>query len=522
MKFPILNFAVLLLMVSACSKKEKPNFDFYATTLFHDVQLAAVFPDSKTFPDCSANSDWEDIASRYEQEKKNGAVILLKFVEENFNLPQRPATTFKSDSTRSLEEHLINLWPILTRSADVYDSHTSLIPLPHSYIVPGGRFSEIYYWDSYFTLLGLQASGQEAISENMLKNFAFLIDSLGHIPNGNRSYYKSRSQPPFFYLMVKELAKTDTTILDTYLPHIEKEYTFWMKGSEQLTKPGNSFARVVVMPNGTLLNRYWDDSATPRPEAYKEDVKVQTETKGNPEQTFRNLRAAAESGWDFSTRWFADEKSLSTIRTTEIIPIDLNCLIFDLEMTLVDYYKESGNTERRDLLQSRASARRQAILTFMWNVNNNFFEDYDFVNNKTTGIKSLAGMFPFFIGFPSSDLAKKAAAIIQEEFLKPGGLVTTLNTSGQQWDAPNGWAPLQWITYKAMMNYGEEDLALEVKTRWMRTNKRVFLQTGKMMEKYNVMDTTLIAGGGEYPNQDGFGWTNGVYLAFQKSAASIK
>jgi len=116
----------------------------------------------------------------------------------------------------------------------------------------------------------------------------------------------------------------------------------------------------------------------------------------------------------------------------------------------------------------------------------------------------------------SPEQAKAVASIIEKNFLQSGGVTTTLETTGQQWDAPNGWAPLQWITIQGLENYGMHDLAKETATRWIALNKKVYQRTGKLMEKYNVYDTALDAGGGEYPSQDGFGWTNGVLLKLLK------
>ena len=161
-----------------------------------------------------------------------------------------------------------------------------------------------------FTMLGLKESGKVDMIENMVDNFAFLINTYGHIPNGNRTYYLSRSQPPFFSLMVALLAsiKGDEVYLK-YADAMEKEYKFWMDGADKL-KPGDAYRRVVKMKDGTVLNRYWDDAATPRPEGFKEDVAVAERSGRDKEEMYRNLRAGAESGIDFSTRWFADKRIL--------------------------------------------------------------------------------------------------------------------------------------------------------------------------------------------------------------------
>jgi alpha,alpha-trehalase len=274
-----------------------------------------------------------------------------------------------------------------------------------------------------------------------------------------------------------------------------------------------------MMNDGSILNRYWDKGTTPRPEAYKEDYALAQKQNGDKKRLYRDIRSAAESGWDFSSRWFRDGKSLETIHTTEIIPVDLNCLLAHLERMIAKGYSLRGNTQEAGAFTKRSSDRRKALLTFCWAPDANFFMDYDFVANKLTGIKSLAGVFPLFFEMTQKDIAQKMSVVIEKEFLKPCGLVTTLVDTDQQWDAPNGWAPLQWMAYKGLKNYQIDNLAQEIRTRWIQQNIRVYEATGKMMEKYNVMDTTLIAGGGEYPNQDGFGWTNGVALAFLKDNA---
>lgn len=146
-------------------------------------------------------------------------------------------------------------------------------------MVPGGRFREVYYWDSYFTMLGLAESGHWDKVEYMVANFAAEIDAWGHIPNGNRTYYLSRSQPPFFSFMVSLLATHDgDQVLKTYQPQLEKEYRYWMAGADALA-PGSADKRAVRMADGALLNRYWDNNDTPRPESWLDDVKPPKATR---------------------------------------------------------------------------------------------------------------------------------------------------------------------------------------------------------------------------------------------------
>lgn len=504
------------MILASCSQKETTKPDFYTSEFFHEVQLKAVFPDSKTFVDCTPKRELSEILDDYENIKGTPDFDLKEFVNRNFDLPVRPKSTFVTDTTLVMEEHITRLWPVLTRKADDANPRSSLIPLPYDYVVPGGRFSEIYYWDSYFTILGLKAQERYDLIQNMVKNFAHLIDKNGFIPNGNRNYYLTRSQPPFFSLIVRELEEYDSIAADHYLDAMVKEYQFWMSGLPEVKKPGDASDHVVMLADGSIVNRYYDKGSSPRPEAYKEDFNLAQQQKGKEEKIYRDLRSAAESGWDFSSRWFEDGKNLSSIHTTDIIPVDLNCLIAHLEFMIAKGYQQRGKPEEANPYLARADQRRKAIVTYCWDAERSFYMDYDFIKNKRTEVKSLAGMFPFFFQIGQPEMATKAAAVLKKEFLKDGGLVTSLVDTDQQWDAPNGWAPLQWIAYKGLKNYQQDKLADEIRDRWLRQNERVFAATGKMMEKYNVTDTTLIAGGGEYPNQDGFGWTNGVALAFRK------
>jgi alpha,alpha-trehalase len=516
-----LSVIVLVLFFSGCNKSEKVT-DFYTSDLFRDVQLRPVFPDSKTFVDCTPKRDVEEILSDYNDVKDEADFDLSEFVRANFDEPVRPKSTFAADTALVMEEHLTRLWPILTRKADDVDPRSSLIPLPKDYVVPGGRFSEIYYWDSYFTILGLKSQNRYDLIRNMVDNFSHLINKVGFIPNGNRNYYLTRSQPPFYSAIVRELMEYDTMAPATYLEPMLKEYAFWMNGVDSLKSEGDTFEHVVKMSDGSILNRYYDRGESPRPEAYKEDFLLAKKQVGEEKRIYRDLRAAAESGWDFSSRWFRDGKNISTIHTTDIIPVDLNCLMYHLENMIAIGYRKKGDQSNEEKFAQKAKARRQGILTYCWDDTAGFFIDYDFKAKKSTGIKSLAGMFPLYFEIIEGDLAKRTSAVIEKEFLKPGGLVTTLTDTDQQWDAPNGWAPLQWITYKGLLNYNETRLATEIRRRWLRQNIRVYEATGKMMEKYNVMDTTIIAGGGEYPNQDGFGWTNGIALTFLNEGKIVK
>ncbi len=499
------------------------SLDIYAPArdlgpLFQDVELSPLFEDSKTFVDAKPRSDPAEIAKRYEEAKKAPGFNLRSFVEQNFDVPKPVGGDFKSDTSQSMEAHIRALWPVLTRKPDSVDRRSSLIPLPNAYVVPGGRFREVYYWDSYFTMLGLVASGRTDLVRDMLDNFSHLISVVGRIPNGNRTYYIGRSQPPFFAAMVGLYARaTDTTQALRYLDAMEAEHAFWMDGADRL-RPGQAYRRVVMMPEGVPLNRYWDDLPGPRPEAYRPDYQVaQTLPESLRANFYRNARATAESGWDFSSRWMRDPKDLRTLETTDLIPIDLNSLLYNEEKTVAAFRafrKAPGDSAVAARFDQIAERRRQSLLTAAWEPGDGYFYDvrwrtWERVHDRPT----LAAASLLYFGLATHFQAVGVAQKLEHEFLKPGGFVTTGFTTGQQWDAPNGWAPLEWLTIEGVRRYGDTTLANTARDRWLTLNRRTYKATGRMTEKYDVMDLNRRAGGGEYATQDGFGWTNGVALA---------
>jgi len=477
-----------------------------------------MFPDSKTFVDARPLLAPAELAARYASARDSAGFSLRAFVARGFDVPAAVAAGFRTDTLRTMEQHIRDLWPILTRPPDTPDARSSLIPLPEPYVVPGGRFREVYYWDSYFTMLGLIESGRTDLVRSMLDNFAYLVRTVGHIPNGNRTYYLSRSQPPFFAAMVGLYATaTDTTQALRYLDALEAEHAFWMDGVERLP-PGQAYHRAVRLNDGALLNRYWDDRPEPRPESYRQDYDLgQGLPAGRREKFYRNVRATAESGWDFSSRWLRDPRDLRTLETTDLVPVDLNSLLYCSERTIAAlraFRGRAGDAQVAQRFTTAAEQRRAALLAVAYDPDSGFFYDVRWKSgHRITDRPTLAAAAPLYFGLATREQGRRVAARLERDFLKPGGFVTTLIASGQQWDRPNGWPPLQWLAIEGVRRYGRADLAAAARGRWLALNRRTYHSTGRMMEKYDVVDLNRRAGGGEYPTQDGFGWTNGVALA---------
>lgn len=492
-----------VLQVSAEAKTPEDVFG----PLFRAVQLAHVFPDNKTFADMVPLQSPEAILAAYRQENPTGRQALAAFVARHF-----VAQDAAPPKNIGLRAHIKALWPVLARAPLAVTPGSSAIQLPEAYVVPGGRFQEIYYWDSYFTMLGLQADGEQPLIESMLDDFTSLIERYGHIPNGTRTYYLSRSQPPFYALMLDLSTSTDPAVAKRRLAALRGEYDYWMAGSTCLDASG-ACQHVVRMPDGSLLNRYWDARDTPRDESYAADIATAKAAGGRPAtQVYRDLRASAESGWDFGSRFLHDGKTLATIDTTDVVPADLNSLMWAMERAIARRCTATGDTACAADFTARAARRKAAIVKYLWIAKEGRFADWNRIDRAPTPVLSAATLYPLFVGLATPEQAKTVAKTTRAKLLAPGGLRTTLNRTGQQWDAPNGWAPLQWIAVAGLDRYGAGDLAKTISQRWVATVNTVYRRTGKVIEKYDV-EQPGIGGGGEYAVQDGFGWTNGVVAA---------
>jgi len=495
--------ATLMLAASPAAAADESPATLYGP-LFAAVQTQRIFPDGKTFADAIARRDSAAILADYVRTQPTGAA-LKAFVLANFIVRGE-------NDGGDVRGHVRALWPQLIRPPLAARTGSSALALPHPYVVPGGRFQEIYYWDSYFTMLGLKADGQQALIEDMVDDFTALIERYGHIPNGTRTYYLSRSQPPYYALMLDLSTNRDPTVAARRLKALRTEYAFWMRGRSCATVKV-ACQRVVKMPDGNLLNRYWDDNDAPRDESYAEDVAVAANVPDRPATAvYRYLRAGAESGWDFSSRWLRDPQSLATIHTTDIVPIDLNSLIWAMETRIASRCEQARDAVCTREFTTFAVQRKASINQYLWQANQARYADWDLSTRAPTSVLSAATLQPLFVGLASPTQALAVAQTTRQRLLATGGLRTTTLKTGQQWDEPNGWAPLQWIAIDGLTRTGHDTLAKDIARRWIATVTIAYAEAGKMLEKYNVDERTP-GGGGEYPVQDGFGWTNGVTSA---------
>nr|QCU55074.1 trehalase [Camellia fraterna] len=430
----------------------------------------------------------------------------------------------------ALEVH--SLWKNLSRKVsdrvlDRPEFHT-LLPLAKPVMIPGSRFREVYYWDSYWVIRGLLASKMYETAKGIVTNLISLIDEFGHVLNGARAYYTNRSQPPLLSAMVYDIyTRTgDIDFARKSSPALLKEHKFW-----------NSEIHSVRIHDAEgcnrTLSRYYAMWNKPRPESSTIDIETASKLMNDSakQHLYRELASTAESGWDFSTRWMRNGSDLTTLATTSIIPVDLNAFILKMELDIAFLANVTGDCTISVHFQEAAQARKQAMNSVFWTAEMGQWLDY-WLSNGTTcrghtweasnqNRNIFASNFvPLWIELFNSDctLVEQVMQDLRSSgLIRAVGIATSLTNSGQQWDFPNGWAPLQHMIVEGLARSGSKEarsMAEDIAVRWIRINYVAYKKSGAMHEKYDVEKCGEFGGGGEYIPQTGFGWWNGVVLAF--------
>ncbi len=367
--------------------------------------------------------------------------------------------------------------------------------VPNKFVSPNHTkfHQDIFYWDTYFIILGLIEAGKIKLAKGMVDNFLFLFKRFHFIPVRNRIYSMVISQPPFLTSMALEIFEV-------------KKNKRWLKKVAEVAEDE--------------LNNYWMDLK-------KIDKDLDTNYKK------RNLRhlyknglsrycdhfgthhiAEHESGWDMTSRF--------RNKCLDYIPVDLNCLLYKYEIDLTYMFSLLKDKRKEKLYLERAKNRKKNINKLLWNKEKEFFFDYNHEENKQSNFYSLAGFFPLWCGLASK---KQAEALVSKlkKFEYKGGLAMTQKTSllknrrgeNKQWDYPNAWANVQWIVIKGLLNYGFREDAERIALKWLDMNKKTFDKTNNMWEKYDVVKAG-VSDKGRYEVQSGFGWTNAVFLKLYK------
>ena len=373
----------------------------------------------------------------------------------------------------------------------------TLIGLPYPYTVPSPeRFNEIYYWDTYFTNLGLLKSGRATLAKHNTDNMLYLVDKYGFMPNGNRTFYLNRSQPPFLSEMVRDIYdyyNDNTWLCGAYLT-LKKEYDFWT--TERITPIG--------------LCRYDGNQTEEQAKQTKKDFleRVPVSEKDiDCVDIARHSTCSCESGWDMNPRWNFEGYNFA--------PVDLNSLLYLFEKNMA-YFAEKLSSGENELWESRAEKRLEIMNKHMINSDNLFF-DYNFEKDSLSKIFSAASLYPLYANLATEEQAKAAVDNLHRLESNYGILTCEENISDitYQWDYPNGWACLQYIAIAGLLNYGYIDDARRIATKYTELVENVFDETGNLWEKYNVVDGNINVSN-EYKMPPMMGWSAGVYIASKK------
>ncbi|XP_034650256.1 uncharacterized protein LOC117889862 isoform X2 [Drosophila subobscura] len=512
--------------------------------LLDAVQRSNMFPDCKTFVDMKSKYPPERLLADYELfrncRKNDGSFQFLQmFVEKHFlekgtELEEWTPPDWKSEppfanriadpQLRKFGVELHALWKVLGRRMkdEVKENPEkySIVYVPNPVIVPGGRFIEFYYWDSLWIIRGLLHCGMHATARGMIDNFLSIVRQYGFVPNGGRIYYYGRSQPPMLIHMMK--AYVDVTLDEKYamqsLPLLEAEFD-------------NFVEKHQVQVKGRTMYHYQDYSTGPRPESYREDVASAAEFLSEPEKErhYTQLKSACESGMDFSSRWFiardgTNRGTLKDIQTTSIVPVDLNVILFRSAKILAEFNRKAGHNSKVEEYSDIACGLVKAVRDVLWNEEAGIWLDYDMLNNRPRPYFSASNFSPLWArAFPLVDTDKISRGVMN--YIKahhlddyPGGVPNTMNRdTGQQWDYPNVWPPMMFMIIDGLHNLGTPEaraMSERWAHRWVKNNYEAYAQTGFMFEKYNCEKFGSGGGGGEYQNQTGFGWTNGIILEY--------
>lgn len=514
--------------------------------LIRTIQLANIYNDTLTFLRCNKLFSDDNILNNFailmeKTEYEPSPDQLLDFMHDYFvngtgvRLWMPSDFHLSSESTllkkirdpnlNNFARSLVNIWPRMGRkireAVNLNPDPYSVIYVPNGFIVPGDRFMDLFYWDSYWTISGLLISNMLDTARGMIENLLYLVQKYGYVPNANRLYFLGRSQPPLLTAVVaKYFSYTqDRLWLRRNMATVEMELRYWLKAKTQTVTVKGKAYRLLHYINDR-------DQSGPRPEAYRTDYKNSRTIPSSARYRFYNeIKSAAESGWDFSSRWFVDANSstgnLSDSHTTRILPVDLNAFFAGDLQLIGDLYSILMDKENAYYWWSRAYEWRKAIEVVLWDEENGSWFDYDMGLQVLNRKFYLSSVTPLWTGAVEKHEAPKFAARFVQYLRSsgaldyPGGVPVSMLFTNQQWDFPNAWPPLQSILIGGLERSGSQEaglLARELAERWIRVNYLSYCRNETMFEKYCVLDAGCPGVGGEYEVQTGFGWTNGVVL----------
>ncbi len=474
------------------------------------------------------------------------------------DLPTPPAVAAMHDACHVDVRHLPRVIHHIGEVRPTELSVEGLLYLPNPYVVPGGRFNEMYGWDSYFILLGLVHDGHADIARGMVENFFFEIEHYGAILNANRTYFFTRSQPPFLSSMIREVyehppagSQPDAKWLARAYGYAQRDYALWLSPEHQAGTTG--LARYHDLGAGPVPEMADDSSYYPdvirwllaHPAEHPEYLVASTDTPTAAQAAalvktscdvaasrvcahavvdghrlsaayYDSDRAMRESGFDTSFRFGPFSGS-----TSDFAPVCLNSLLFRYEQDMAHFAALLGRAHEAEEWTRRADARRAAMNKYLWDDAGGLYFDYDFRAGKRSAYRFISTFYPLWAGAVSPTQAAAVRSHLNI-FEATGGLTISDTQSGVQWDAPFGWAPTTWLAVWGLEQRGFHEDAARIAREFDATVLENFLRDGTIREKYNVASgsANVQVAAGYKSNVVGFGWTNAVYLKLQDILAA--
>ncbi|XP_060878731.1 trehalase-like [Metopolophium dirhodum] len=514
--------------------------------LLDDIQMQQLYSDSKTFVDKKLRRSEAEIIKSYRELKlrNNGRVptraVLTKFVEDNFSddplvewvppdFVETPTiSTYVQDQNYKIWILQLNqIWKRLARRVDEDvkinpDRHSSIY-LPNGFFIAGGRFTELYYWDSYWIIRGAILCDMKDSARGIIQNFLYLVHRFGYVPNGSRIYYLMRSQPPLLIQMAASYYTytDDLDFIKKNIQYLEAEFNFWMTNRTiKVEKAGNTY----------IMGQYNTHTRGPRPESYYQDKTLATPLSSvdDKNELYSRLKAAAETGWDFSTKHYnnfgQNTGDLSNTDPQNFIYVELNAILQANAVVLAQLFKLLGNQAKFKYYNDIGHRFQIGINALLWNEEEGIWLDYDLTTKLSRKYFYTSNFAPLWTGSYERKLRTYYGKRVLDYLIVNGVInqdgtpklicVPTSNVnSSQQWDYPNCWPPLQAMVIQGLdrTNYKPaQTVAINLAKSWINTNYVGYITSGTMFEKYSALEVGTTGGGGEYTPQTGFGWTNGI------------
>ena len=430
-----------------------------------------------------------------------------------------------------------------------------LLYLPRPYVVPGGFFNEMYGWDSYFIVLGLLADHRSALALDMVENALFEVEHYGGVLNANRTYYLSRSQPPFLSAMIAAVLQEPASFqtaserlawLGRAYPLAVRNHEIWMRPEHRAGVTG--LARYQDLGSGPVLeardSRYYlgvvrwliahpteDPGFLVKGSEHPDDAEASQLAKSSCDvRTSRVCAGAWLDGYRLSADYYHGDRAMRESGfdvnfhfgpfgglTHHYAAVDLNGLLYRYELDLAAFAHQLGKDTEAEHWRQAAAARRQAIDRYLWQPESGRYADFDFIAGKPASSVYITMFYPLWA---DAATAAQAAAVRGQlpVFERPGGLAMDDRASGAQWDEPFGWAPTNWLTACGLASHGFRDDARRIAEKFTATIDRSYAIDGTIREKYNMAlgNADVQVTVGYTQNVVGFGWSNGVYLMMRE------